>query len=130
PIDRYWQMHVLHLRLQINHAVLQRKTPLQHIGMPLDLNLAFARLVIDRDTARARARWNAHTCYARESERLEEPQGVGQIPEAFTKKNRRRPGAEGVRVTRPGAITANFETEPQRDDRFMRAIVHELIFAV
>ena len=97
--------------------------------MPLYLNLAFARLVIDRDTARARTRWNVHTCYARESERLEEPQGVGQIPEAFPEKNRRCPGAEGVRANRAGAGTANFETQPQRDDRFMRATVQELIFA-
>ena len=86
PIDRCWQMHVLHLRLQINHTVFQRKTPLQHVGMPLDLNLAFARLVIDHDTARARTCWNRHACCAGESERLEEPQSVGQIPKAFTEK--------------------------------------------
>src|SRR5436190_9385815 len=80
PIDRFWQMQILHLRRQINQAVLQRKTPFQYVGMSLYLNLASAGLVIDCDTARAHTCWNLHTCYARESEWLEEPQGVRQIP--------------------------------------------------
>src|SRR5207244_11714499 len=73
-IDRRWQMHVLHLRLQINHAVLQRKTQLQDIRMPLNLNFTFAGSLIHRDTARARARWNLNASYAAEGERLQKPQ--------------------------------------------------------
>ena len=60
-------MHVLHLRLQINHAVLERKTPLEDIRMSLDVNVAFTGFIIHRETARAGAAWNRDACYTRES---------------------------------------------------------------
>ena len=94
PITRRRQVHVLHLRLQIDHAVLQRKTPLQHVRMSLDLNLAFAGPIIDRHTARARARGNLDAGQPRDGERFQEPQHIGQIAKALTEKNPRCPGTE------------------------------------
>src|SRR4029077_16839167 len=51
PIEWRVQVHILHLRLQVDHAVLEGKAPLQHVGMTFDLNGAFASLHIRGDTA-------------------------------------------------------------------------------
>src|SRR6188472_1208803 len=76
-IYRCRQMHVLDLRLQINHAVLQRKTPLEDVRMSLDVNVAFGRLPIHCDSARARTAWNGDACYTRKCERFQKTQRFG-----------------------------------------------------
>ena len=95
----------------------------------LDLNVAFAGPRIHRDGARARARWNRDTGRSCEGERLQEPQRLGQIAEAFAEKNPRRPCAKQIRSNRTRAGAANFDTKPDGDNRFMGVVLQELIFA-
>lgn len=71
------QVHVLYLRLQVDHAVLQCESPLQHVWVPLDLNVAVAGLGIHGDTSCGRAGGNCDAKLSCKGERLEEAQLTG-----------------------------------------------------
>src|SRR5205823_9726817 len=116
------------LRLQIDHAVLERKTQLQHVRMSFDLNLVFAGPVIDREAARARACGDRDAELPCEGERLQETQLSRQIAKAFAEKNPRRPRAESICSHFLASRTAHIYAEAEGYYGFMFVVFKELVF--
>src|SRR5690349_91147 len=94
PIKWRMQMQVLHLRLEVDQAVLQCEPPLQHVGMALNVDRTCAGQLVYRDSACAGAGGNCDAHQPCESDRLQEAQLSRQIAEAFAEENPGRPGTE------------------------------------
>src|SRR5439155_4334677 len=127
-IERRTQANVLHLPLQVDKAVFHSEAVLRNVGMAFNVELPLACFFIDTERARARARGNRNADDASDRERLQEPQRVGQIAEALTEQDSRRPSTEWICANRARAGAANFDTKSQRDNRFVCVILEKVVF--
>src|SRR5262249_32288988 len=92
PVDEFREAKIVHRRVEVRHAVLQRQTPVEKLRMKLDIGISCVGI----EGKSAGAAGNRIASDASQRDRARPPHRVGQVAEAFPEKEGRRVGGELV----------------------------------
>ena len=122
-VDEVGQAEINHCGFQVGQAVLQRRAPMQHLGIGSGYDIAGVGVGPDR--RRATRDRIAHLAGYREWS--QPTHGVGQVAESLAEIECRRVGREAIGANGGRSAAAPFHGQPRQQSQFVRCVLQELV---